>query len=223
MEPILTSHPILVKTFPVGSFQCNCTILADEKTGEALVIDPGDEADKILSFLQKSSLKVKYLLHTHAHLDHIGATAKTAAATSAKIGLHKDDLYLYENIAMQGKFLGLQVDPTVTPVDHYLVNGDVIEWGKSRAEVLHTPGHTPGSLTFKVDGIGDKNYLFAGDTLFMGSIGRTDLWGGDFGQIMGSIKEKLLTAHDDTVVVCGHGPNTTIGRERKSNPFLINA
>lgn len=212
---------MFVKTFPVGSFQCNCTILGDETTGEAVVIDPGDEAPRILAELEKKSLKVKYILHTHAHLDHIGATRLVQEKTGGKIGLHKDDLFLYENIAMQGQFLGLRIDPQVPPVDHYLEHADVLEWGGTQTKVFHTPGHTPGSITFHMkDVLSQKDLLFAGDTLFMGSIGRTDLWGGDYDLILDSIKTKILTLKEDTVVVCGHGPNTTIGQEKKFNPFL---
>lgn len=211
---------MIVKTFPVGAFQCNCTILGDPETGEAIVVDPGDEADKILKVLSDHQLKIKYLLHTHAHLDHIGATRKVKEKNGGKIGLHKDDLFLYENMKMQGQFLGLSVKDDPLPIDHYLVQGDVIEWGgKNRLEVLHTPGHTPGSICFHQQ-TENQNLLFAGDTLFMGSIGRTDLWGGDHEQILSSINTKLLSLPETTSVVCGHGPNTSIGREKKLNPFL---
>src|SRR3989338_2518394 len=215
---------MFVKTFPVGSFQCNCTILGDETTGVAIVIDPGGESQKILSALAQKGFTVKYLLHAHAHLDHIGATKAVKDATGASIGLHKEDLFLYDNIAMQGQLLGVKLDPHVCPVDHYLIEGDVIEWGnQNRIEILHTPGHTPGSLTFLAKKLSDaKDVLFAGDTLFLGSIGRTDLWGGDYDQILDSIKNKILNLDDTISVVCGHGPNTNIGRERKANPFLLN-
>lgn len=211
---------MFVKTFPVGSFQCNCTILADRSTGEAVVIDPGDEAHKIIREL--ASFKVKYLLHTHAHIDHIGGTSSVKDSCGGRIALHKDDLFLYDNIEMQGQFLGMHIDSPVKPVDHYLVHGDVIEWGdKNRMEVLHTPGHTPGSLSFVSKGLDEKEeLLFAGDTLFLGSIGRTDLWGGDFNQIIHSIKTRLITLPETTPVVCGHGPMTTVGREKKLNPFI---
>ncbi len=211
---------MFIKTFPVGAFQCNCTILADRSTGEALVIDPGDEPDKIIKEL--ASFKVKYLLHTHAHIDHIGGTSFVKASCGGRIALHKDDLFLYDNIEMQGQFLGMQTNAPVSPVDHYLIHGDVIEWGeKNRIEVIHTPGHTPGSLSFVSRGLEAKEeLLFAGDTLFLGSIGRTDLWGGDFDQIIHSIKTRLITLPETMPVVCGHGPMTTVGREKKLNPFL---
>lgn len=214
---------MIVKTFPVGAFQCNCTIIGDEETSEAIVIDPGDEGSLILSELKKHSLTTKYIIHTHAHLDHIGATRHIKDQTGGTIGLHKDDLFLYENIAMQGELLGMRLDPVVRPVDHYLVQGDVLEWGKGeKIEVLHTPGHTPGSLSFLAKNlVKNQDLLFSGDTLFMSSIGRTDLWGGDYNQIINSIKTRLLNLPDTVQVVCGHGPMTTIGRERKGNPFLL--
>lgn len=215
---------MFVKTFPVGPFQCNCTVLGDETNGEAIVVDPGDESHKILSLLSQKGFKVKYLLHTHAHLDHIGATKAMKDATGAPIGLHREDLFLYDHIAMQGQLLGIKPDPIVRPVDHYLVEKDVVEWGnQNRIEVLHTPGHTPGSLIFLAKKLSDsKDVLFTGDTLFSGSIGRTDLWGGDYDQILDSIKNKILNLDDAISVVCGHGPGTSIGRERRANPFLLN-
>lgn len=213
---------MIVKTFPVGAFQCNCTLIADETTGEAIVVDPGDEAPKILALVEKMGMKVKYLLHTHAHLDHIGATKKVSEATSAKICLHKDDLFLYENIAMQGEFLGLRLDPVVAPVTNYLEHKDVLEWGsQKRVTTIHSPGHTPGSLTFHLENaIDGKDLVLAGDTLFQRSIGRTDLWGGDYDLILDSIKTRLLTLPENAIVICGHGPNTSIGQEKKHNPFI---
>lgn len=217
----MNSSNLIVKTFPVGAFQCNCTIVADIESGTAIVVDPGDEAPLILGELHKVGVKATHLIHTHAHIDHIMATKEVKTATGATIGLHRDDLFLYDNIAMQGEFLGLRGKAEVSPVDHYLEHGDVIDFTKDhRLEVLHTPGHTPGSLCFLLHG--KQNLLFAGDTLFLGSIGRTDLWGGDYGQIIDSIKTKLLTLDGHTPVVCGHGPNTSIGQEKKSNPFLGN-
>lgn len=214
-----------VKTFPVGVFQCNCTLLIDENTGEAIVIDPGDEGERIADELHKKQCRVKYIIHTHAHIDHIGATKAVKQACGGEICLHRDDLFLYENIAMQGRFLGVQIDEGVLPVDHYLHHGDRLECQNVRTKVLHTPGHTPGSLSFLFEnlpvGAQKTNLLFSGDTLFMGSIGRTDLWGGDYDQIIASIKSELLTLPPETVVITGHGPNTTIARERKYNPFLL--
>lgn len=212
---------MLVKTFPVGIFQCNCVILGDKNTGEAIVIDPGDEEDRIIKELKKDSLTVKYILHTHAHIDHIGSTGKLKKNTKGDILLHKDDLFLYDNIAMQGQTLGIPTDSDVSPVDHLIAHGDSVEWGKAHLSVIHTPGHTPGSLSFLIKNmIGDKDVLLTGDTLFQESIGRTDLWGGDFKQLIHSIKTRLLKYDDDTLVIPGHGPSTTIGDERSMNPFL---
>lgn len=213
---------MFVKTFPVGSFQCNCTILADAETGEAIVIDPGDEALRILKILEANQFTLKYLLHTHAHIDHIGATCVVKEKTGGQIALHREDLFLYENIGMQAQFLGLPPNNRVLPVDWYFNHGDGVEWGKeNKMSVLHTPGHTPGSVSFVVKNLmQNRDGLFTGDTLFLGSIGRTDLWGGDYDQIISSIKEKLLKLDDNVLVLPGHGPNTTIGQEKKLNPFL---
>jgi glyoxylase-like metal-dependent hydrolase (beta-lactamase superfamily II) len=213
---------MFVKTFPVGSFQCNCTILGDPDTKEAIVIDPGDEAEKIISILNQQQFIVKHIIHTHAHIDHIGATCKIKDKTNGEIGLHKEDLFLYDNMKMQAEFLGLSIDQKVSPIDHYLEDNDEIEWGKNQViKVIHTPGHTPGSLSFlNQNKTNQQNILFTGDTLFMGSIGRTDLWGGDHKLILESIKTKILKLDDDIPVVCGHGPNTSIGQEKMINPFL---
>lgn len=218
---------IFIKTFPVGAFQCNCTILADQNTKEAIIIDPGDEPDKIINEVQANGFEVKYLLHTHAHIDHISGTKKVCQQTSSEICLHKDDQFLYDNLKMQSDLLGMNVDSEVLPVQKYIEHGDEISLKEFGCHVLHTPGHTPGSVSFLVQSceLGEKklDLLFSGDTLFMNSIGRTDLWGGDYPQIIASIKEKLLTLSDDTIVIAGHGPKTTIGHERKGNPFLNGA
>lgn len=208
---------MLIKTFPVGAFQCNCTIVADPVSREAFVIDPGDEAERILKELAAQQIHVRKIVHTHAHIDHIGATKAIAQKTGGEICLHKDDLFLYDNMAMQAEVLGVSMDCDVLAVQKFITHGDVLEASPQlRADVLHTPGHTPGSVCFLIG-----NTLFAGDTLFHGSIGRTDLWGGDYGQIIASIKEKLLTLPVETRVICGHGPHTTIGSEAKNNPFLM--
>lgn len=208
---------MFLKTFPVGPFQCNCSIFADEKTGEAVVIDPGDEAQEILRLLQEQGFTVRYLLHTHAHLDHICATKEVYEKTNASICLHKADQFLYDNIEMQGRSLGLAHALSVAPVTKYLEHGDEISVSDLPIKVLHTPGHTPGSICFSLK---DHNLLFAGDTLFYRSIGRTDLWGGDYDQIINSIKTKLLRLDPITTVIPGHGPKTTIGAEGQKNPFL---
>lgn len=216
---------MFIKTFPVGAFQCNCTILADSVSGEAVVVDPGDEGEKIVAELNRQGLRVKYLVHTHAHIDHILGTRTVQESCGGDICLHRGDQPLYDNLAMQGEFLGLKVTQDALPVTKYLEHGDVIESSSIVLNVLHTPGHTPGSVCFHlpkitVDGK-DQSLLFSGDTLFAGSIGRTDLWGGDYDQIIASLKERVTKVPTNTVVIPGHGPQTTILRELKTNPFLV--
>jgi hydroxyacylglutathione hydrolase len=210
---------MIIETFPVGPLQCNCTILGDAETGEAIVIDPGDEAPLVLQRLEALGLKPKAVLITHTHLDHVGGNHEVRERTGAKVMLHEKDLPLYDNLAMQAQMIGL-VTPIRGAVDEHIHQGDVISFGGKgdTVQVLHTPGHTPGSCSFFVPG---HNLLFSGDTLFSGSIGRTDLWGGDFDTEIRSIKEKLLPLPDQTRVIAGHGRDTTILRERASNPFLI--
>jgi glyoxylase-like metal-dependent hydrolase (beta-lactamase superfamily II) len=216
---------MFIKTFPVGTFQCNCSILADEKTGDAIVVDPGDDAARILTELKTQGFTVRYLVHTHAHIDHIAATRAVHAAAGGEVCLNKGDQMLYDNIAMQGEFLGLAVDPVVTPVTRYIEHQDVIETSGLKLNVLHTPGHTPGSVCFYCETLAANGaslkFMFSGDTLFSGSIGRTDLWGGDYDQIIASLKERVIKVPLETAVIPGHGPSTTIARELKSNPFLV--
>lgn len=208
---------MIIKQMPLGPLQCNCSILGCEKTGEAIVIDPGDEASQIISLLEERKLKVKYILHTHAHFDHLGATQAVYDRCKSEVCLHAEDQFLYDNVAMQCALFGFapKAVPTIT---HYLKQGDSIQFGEHKIEVLHTPGHTPGSLSFHLKA--DIPLLFTGDTLFMQSIGRTDLWGGDYNLILKSIQDKLLQFDDDTLVHPGHGPSTSIGYERRENPFL---
>lgn len=212
---------MIVETIPVGQLQCNCSILGDEASGTAVVIDPGDDAERLSARLDALGLKVTHILHTHAHIDHIGGSAAFKRLCGGDARLHKGDQWLYEHLDMQGQWLGLSSTEAVA-LDGHLEEGDRFDVGASRLEVLHTPGHTPGSCSFVMETDG-RQLLFAGDTLFAGGIGRTDLWGGDPGQIMASLKGKLLELSDDTEVVTGHGPNTTIGAERRGNPFLTGA
>lgn len=208
---------MIIEHRPVGPLQCNCTILGCEKTGEAIVIDPGDEAAEIISILEKQKLNVKYILHTHAHFDHLGATQAVYDKTKSEVCLHQDDMFLYENVAMQCALFGFAAKP-VPQITNFLKQGDAIRFGDYKIDVLHTPGHTPGSLSFHLKA--DIPLLFTGDTLFMQSIGRTDLWGGDYNLILKSIQDKLLQFNDDTLVHPGHGPSSSIGFERRENPFL---
>jgi len=212
----------ILEIFPVGAFQCNCILLADPASREAIVIDPGDEVKKIIERVQHHGLKVKSILHTHTHIDHIGGTTQLQKHTDGRVLLHKEDLFLYENMAMQGAFLGLspsQVDKPVPP-DEFLKDGQEIKVGALAGTVLHTPGHTPGSCGFFFPELKEAGLLIPGDTLFAGSIGRTDLWKGDYHQEIESIRKKYLTLPDEVFVIPGHGPETQIGRERRLNPFL---
>ncbi len=208
---------MLNTTFPVGPLQCNCSIISCPDTKEAIIIDPGGDAEKIMDYVREHGLTVKYLLHTHAHFDHILASGEIKNLTGAKICLHKADKFLYDNLPGQGMLFGFKAKKPEA-IDHYLVDEEELNFGKFKTSVLHTPGHTPGSLCFSV---ADKNaLLFAGDTLFNGSIGRTDLWGGSFDDIIKSINNRLLTLDDSTEVIPGHGENTNIWQEKRHNPFL---
>jgi hydroxyacylglutathione hydrolase len=245
-------HPrIIHEILPVGLLQCNCSILGDCETYEALVLDPGDNVERILEALARNSLTVRAIVSTHAHIDHVGGLRKLQQETGAPVMMHGDDLDLYRHLDAQAAWLGVPA-PAVAEVDQVLVEGDTVRWGPFAANVLHTPGHTPGSISLYLPGerlahardthepreatsrtansaagFADvtaapaaEGTLFAGDTLFAGSIGRTDLWGGSLEDIMRSIHRKLLVLPEETSVYPGHGPATTIGEERERNPFL---
>lgn len=196
---------------------CNCSILGDEASGEAIVIDPGDEADRVREILARHKLRAKYIVATHAHIDHVGGIEKLKRATGAAVLIHQADLPLYQNVGVQAEWLGV-APPAMVEVDQFLKEGDRVRSGALELEVLHTPGHSHGSLSLHLSGGQPK--LFSGDTLFRGSIGRTDLWGGSFQEIMRSIASKLMIFPDATPVFPGYGEPTTIGRERAHNPFL---
>ncbi len=213
----------VLEVIPVGPFQCNCIILGDPETKEAIVIDPGDQVDEILDRVKAHGLTVKSIVHTHTHIDHIGGTTELQKATNARVLLHKADLFLYDKMAEQGAFLGLPPEKTMTPVppDEFLVDGQDVKAGSIGGQVLHSPGHTPGSCAFFFPALREAGLLMPGDTLFAGSVGRTDLWQGDYDQEIASIKQKFLTLPDEVIVIPGHGPETSIGRERRLNPFLV--
>jgi glyoxylase-like metal-dependent hydrolase (beta-lactamase superfamily II) len=206
-------HEIL----PVGMLACNCSVVGDEATGDAVVIDPGDDIERVQEILRKHKLRAKYLVATHAHIDHVGGIEKLQRATGAAVLMHGADLPLYQNLAAQAEWLGVRA-PGVVEVDQFLKEGDAVRCGSLALEVLHTPGHSPGSLSLHLPG--SQSRIFSGDTLFQGSIGRTDLWGGSFEEILRSIQSRLLIFPDETPVFPGHGLPTSIGEERASNPFL---
>ena len=207
-------HEIL----PVGPLQCNCSIIADETSREAMVIDPGDDIAEILAIIEKHKLKVKQIVITHAHIDHVGGAMKLRAATGAPILLNQKDYTLLKMLDLQADWIGMQ-SPGKVEIDHSLGENDTVQAGSLLANVIHTPGHTEGSICLYFPA---EKKLIAGDTLFAGSIGRTDLPGGSFDKIMRSLHDKVLALPDETAVVAGHGPLTTIGDERQANPFLKN-
>jgi glyoxylase-like metal-dependent hydrolase (beta-lactamase superfamily II) len=211
-------------TIPVGLLQCNCSIIGDPVTREALVIDPGDEVNRILALLGRHKLTVKAIVSTHAHIDHVGGLAKLHQYTGAPVLMHRDDLQLYQGMDVQAAYLGVAT-PDLTDIDQLLKEGDVLRWGGFEARVIHTPGHTPGSVCLYLPHDAGNitvpaPQLFAGDTLFAGSVGRTDLWGGSMEQILDSLRLKLMQLPEETVVYPGHGVLTTIGEEKQSNPFV---
>jgi len=205
-------HEIL----PVGPLQCNCSIIGDEATHEGIVIDPGDDIADVLALIQKHNLQIKQIVITHAHIDHVGGAMKLRAATGAPILLNQNDYTLLKMLDIQAAWIGMPA-PGKVEIDHSLAEQDKIQAGPLVANVLQTPGHTEGSICLYFPA---EKKLIAGDTLFAGSIGRTDLPGGSFDKIISSLHEKVLALPDETVVVPGHGPLTTIGEERENNPFL---
>lgn len=205
-------HEIL----PVGALQCNCSILGDEQTREAVVIDPGDNIPEILAIVQRHGLKVKAIVITHAHIDHIGGAQKLKLATAAPVYMNENDAVLRDMLDVQADWLGIPA-PEAVMIDTPARDGDTLRVGSTDLHVLHTPGHTQGSISLWIP---SENKLLAGDTLFRDSIGRTDLPGGDGRQILRSIRAKLLPLPEDAIVIPGHGSNTTIGREKQFNPFL---
>jgi hydroxyacylglutathione hydrolase len=206
-------HEIL----PVGPLQCNCSVIGDESTREGLVIDPGDDIADVLAIVCKHNLQIKQIVITHAHIDHVGGAMKLRAATGAPILLNQNDYALLKMLDVQAAWIGVPL-PGKVEIDHSVGQADSIKAGSLTADVIQTPGHTEGSICLYFPA---KKKLIAGDTLFAGSIGRTDLPGGSFEKIISSLHDKVLALPDDTVVIPGHGPLTTIGEERESNPFLV--
>ncbi|MFC1558624.1 MBL fold metallo-hydrolase [candidate division KSB1 bacterium] len=203
---------MIIHTIPVGIYQANCYILSSEKSSSGLIIDPGDEPEKIKNYLNEHNITVKSILLTHAHFDHIMGVREVKG--KAKIYLHEEDLPLYENLKLQAHSYGIDTYDS-PPVDAFLNGGNVLESDDIKIEVIHTPGHSPGSCCFKIE-----NNLFTGDTLFKMGVGRTDLWKGSHVQLIQSINDKLFFLDDTTTVYPGHGDITTIGDEKAANPFL---
>jgi glyoxylase-like metal-dependent hydrolase (beta-lactamase superfamily II) len=217
---------MILETIPVGPLQCNCSILGDETSREAIVVDPGDDIPRVLALLAKHALTVKQIVITHAHIDHIAGAHRLKQLTGAPILYNQNDLPLVKMMDVQAGWLGIPT-PAVSNPDDTLDDGKLITVGVSpelnraglTGSILHTPGHTEGSVCLYLP---NQTLLLAGDTLFAGSVGRTDLPGGNTNKLLNSIHERLLTLPDDVTVVPGHGPRTTIGSERFSNPFLQN-
>jgi hydroxyacylglutathione hydrolase len=207
---------VILETFPVGPLQCNCTVLGDKASGEAMVVDPGENIPQILAILARHKLTLKQIVVTHGHIDHVGGAVRLKRATGAPILLNQNDLPLLAMMDEQAGWLGIET-PEVAPPDVSAEDGMVAGIAGHAAHIVHTPGHTQGSICLH---FAQDNLLLAGDTLFARSIGRTDLPGGDGRQILRSIHDRVLTLPEETRVVPGHGPATTIGEERESNPFL---
>jgi glyoxylase-like metal-dependent hydrolase (beta-lactamase superfamily II) len=211
---------VIVEHFAVGPLGCNCTIVADPASGEAIVVDGGDEAERIVTRLDALGVRAKHLVHTHAHVDHIGCLGVLRERTGARGLLHPGDLPLYATVREQARWLGME-PPSVVGLDGELQDGDKLSAGDATLEVLHTPGHTPGSVSFALSAPDRATMLLTGDTLFRGAVGRWDIGGTSLEDIVASIKRKLFDFADATVVVPGHGASTTIGAEKRENPFLV--
>ena len=205
-------HEIL----PVGPLQCNSSVIGDQTTLEAMVIDPGDDIDDVVAIVRKHNLQIKQIVITHAHVDHVGGAMKLRVLTGAPILLNQNDYALLKMLDVQATWIGME-SPGKVEVEPGLVQGDTLKAGRHAANVIHTPGHTEGSVCLYFPA---EKLLIAGDTLFAGSIGRTDLPGGSYEKMMRSLHQQVLALPDDTVVIPGHGPDTTIGAERERNPFL---
>lgn len=205
---------MLFKRFIVGPLEVNCYVIADEVSKEGMVVDPGDGVDVILDFLNKNQIKLKYIINTHCHFDHIGGNKKLKEATGAELLIHKADLPFLERAEGSAALWGFHIDGSPKP-DRFLEDGDILTLGSITIEIIHTPGHSPGGICLKFDG-----KVITGDTLFAGGIGRTDFPGGDSFTLLKSIKERLFTLPDSTEIYPGHGPFSTIGNEKLYNPFF---
>ncbi|MCC6557118.1 MAG: MBL fold metallo-hydrolase [Polyangiaceae bacterium] len=209
---------MLIETFPVGPLGCNCSLVVDPASKQAIVVDPGGDFDAIRDRIERAGASVVAIVHTHTHIDHVGATAPLQRWSSAPARIHEDDRFLYNLLPIQAALVGCPL-PEVCELDGDLVDGGSVTAGAIDLEVMHTPGHTPGSVSFVLRTPGGQ-VAFAGDTLFRRGIGRTDLWGGDQARIVRSIRDRLYALDEGTRVITGHGPETTIGEERARNPFV---
>ena len=207
---------MILKTFPVPPLGCNCSIIGDPVTKQAIVVDPGGAVEHILHEVQAMGLTVTAILHTHAHFDHFLASSELKRATGARLCLHEQDKPLWDKLDVQCKLFGVTSAPALSP-DHYIKDEDAVLVGEVKGQAIHTPGHTPGSMCFSFPA---AQVVLAGDTLFRGAIGRTDLWGGDFKAIERSIRERLYTLDEQTRVIAGHGAETLIGFEKEENMFI---
>jgi glyoxylase-like metal-dependent hydrolase (beta-lactamase superfamily II) len=211
-----SSTELFIKTLQVGPLRCNCTIIGDPVSKQAIVIGPGGDAQRIMAIVQEQGLAVSQILHTHAHFDHFLASGEMHEQTGAPLCLHQADKPLWEHLEDQCNLFGMPYKPVPAP-QHWLTHEDPLPISHTPGKALFTPGHTPGSMSFWFEA---ANLLIAGDTLFQGGIGRTDLWGGDYATIERSIREQLYTLDEQTLVITGHGPSTTIGHELRHNPFV---
>ena len=213
---------MILETAAVGPFFKNGYVVGCERSRQAVFIDPGDEVDQLLDFIRKEQLDVTHILLTHAHVDHVSGVAEAKRTLGVPIYLHKDDLFLYQNAVRTGMMFGLTVEEP-PPVDVFYDGDEPIVFGDYEVRVAHTPGHCPGGVCLAISKSGDESAprLFVGDTLFAGSIGRTDLPGGDYETLLGAITGTLFGFPDESIVYSGHGPETTIGRERNTNPFVL--
>jgi hydroxyacylglutathione hydrolase len=215
------ANGMILERRAVPPFFKNGFVIGCEDTREGVIVDPGDEVDQLLEAATRHGLSIKAILLTHAHLDHVTGVARAKEALGVPIWLHEADNFLYEQVVQQGQMFGLKVDPQ-PPVDHFYEGEGPLRFGRYAVRVQHTPGHCPGGVCLAVVRDGEQApVLFVGDTLFAGSIGRTDLPGGDTATLLSSIRDVLFSYPDDTIVWSGHGEQTTIGRERRTNPFLI--
>jgi hydroxyacylglutathione hydrolase len=209
---------MLLESFPAGPLGCNCSLVVDPASKRAIVVDPGGDLEEIQARLKRLDATVEAIVHTHTHIDHVGATAGVQRASGARACIHEADRFLYDLLPVQAAMLGIALPETVD-MEGSLTDGGTLRAGALEMCILHTPGHTPGSVPFMVKSDAGTR-VFSGDTLFRRGIGRTDLWGGDHEQILRSLREKVLTLPEDAIVIPGHGPETTIGEERAKNPFL---